>query len=57
MSIQYAVAAQLVDEQVLMEQISADKLNRPQLREFMTRHTQSVTQSMTVAGRRDGGPP
>lgn len=37
MSIQYAVAAQLVDGQVLMEQFGAPRLNRPQLRELMAK--------------------
>lgn len=37
MSIQYAVAAQLVDRQVLMDQFGAAKLNRPQIRELMAK--------------------
>jgi aconitate decarboxylase len=36
-SIQYAAAAQLVDGQVLMAQFSAEKLNRPLLRELMAK--------------------
>jgi aconitate decarboxylase len=39
MSIQYAAAAQLVDEQVLMGQFGAEKLNRPLLRELMAKIT------------------
>ena len=39
MSIQYAAAAQLVDGQVLMAQFSAEKLNRPLLRELMAKIT------------------
>ena len=39
MSIQYAAAAQLVDGQVLMIQFSAEKLNRPLLRELMAKIT------------------
>lgn len=37
MSIQYAVAAQLFDGQVLMEQFGASRLNRPQLRKLMAK--------------------
>lgn len=37
MSIQYAAAAQLVDEQVLMAQFSADKLNRKIVRQVMAK--------------------
>ena len=37
MSIQYAVAAQLVDREVLMDQFGASKLNRPELRELMAK--------------------
>ncbi len=39
MSIQYAAAAQLVDGQVLMAQFSAEKLNRPLLRQLMAKIT------------------
>jgi aconitate decarboxylase len=37
MSIQYAAAAQLLDREVLMAQYGAEKLNRPQIRELMTK--------------------
>lgn len=39
MSIQYAAAAQLVDGEVLMAQFGADRLNRPILRELMSKTT------------------
>jgi len=52
MSIQYAAAAQLVDEQVLMAQFSAENLNRPLVRELMGKvkptHNPELDGSKTV---------
>ena len=45
MSIQYAVAAQLLDGEVLMAQFSADKLNRPLLRDIMFKTTPKHNQA------------
>lgn len=37
MNVQYAVAAQLIDHEVLMTQYGAAKLNRPEIRELMSK--------------------
>ena len=50
MNVQYAAAAQLVDGQVLMAQFSAERLNRPLLRELMAKITPTHNQELDSDG-------